>query len=304
MALQNIRILEGRNLLWDDISKFYKKNIVSEDYIILHEFDENRLKRLQNSKPFFSEYYVVELHLNNVTTRLTNSLIRYRKSDHIKYIYVVQNKDDYEALSTVCDKGFNGYKISFNYWSGYVRVRLNCSCQINLENVYKLLGGRFELTDIVIDTINKNDGCCSMKQMTKVIGKKEISSIDVIWFNIVLREEKNRSTVFKFLEDYRYGFRFIDKQLKDKFSEMLKLYYDFRDGKLNDVKFREYKKDSKFSTWKLQRYLDIFSIISFDEILLIGQIIECSKFKCSEDMFITVGKLYSRDYSGVFVYGE
>lgn len=299
MSLDNIRILEGRNLLWDDLSKYYRRNITSEDYIILHEFDETRLKKLQSTKPFFSEYYVIELHLSKISSRTLNVLRRYLNSEHMIFIYVVQNKDDYEMIANICTKGFNGYKISFKYWSGYVRQRLKCECRVNLENVYKSLGGRFELTDIVIDFINKNDGSCTMKQINKIIGKKEIVNIDIIWFNILLKDQKGKATVFKFLEDYRYGFKFIGKSLKDKFEELIELYRDFHDGKLNSIRLREYNKDSKFSSWKLQKYIDVFSTISFDELLLIGEMIETCRFRSTEDMLSLVGKLYSRDYLDV-----
>lgn len=299
MALQNVRILEGRNLLWDDISKFYKKHIVSEDYIVMHDFDENRLKKLQSSKPFFSEHYVVELHVSKLNSKIVNSLIRYSKSEHIIFIYVSQNKDDFDILASVCDKAFNGYKIPINYWCGYVKARLKHDTNINLENVYKALGGRFELTDIVIDAINKSQGSCTMAQITKLIGKRDVAGLDIVWFNILLREEKNKSTVFKFLEEYRYGFRFIDKSLRSKYTELMMLYSDFREGKFNSVKFREYKKESKFSTWKLQKYLDVFSSISFDEILLIGEMIETANINSTTEMFILVGKLYSRYYCEV-----
>lgn len=295
MKPDNIRILEGKSLLWDDITKYYKRNISSEDCFNMHGVDDEVLRRLVSTKPFFSEYYLIEMHLNNVNTKTINMIKRYDKCEWIFMIFICTNKDDYELLSTICRKCFNGYKISYNYWLGYVKSRLEFPVTINLETTYKSLGGRFELTEMIIDEINKSGGRCTLKSINKLIGKRDNISLDLVWFSILRQDKKSKGAVFKFLETYRYGYDFIHTALINKYKEMLKFYKDFRDGKFNNLRLREYKKETHESGWKLKTYIELFSQISFDEILLIGQIIECSKVNSTASMFNLVGRLYSRD---------
>lgn len=292
--LDNIRILSGKSLLWDDITQYYKKSIDSEDYHLMHGMDNEKLKKLSSTKPFFSECYVVELHIARVNSKMLNVLMKYMKVGWLKFIFVVQSKDDYELLSTICRKGFNGYKISDKYWMGYVRNRLTDPVQCNLENVYKALAGRFELTDVVIEAINKSNGKCTVASISRMIGKRDRMSLDLVWFNILNCNEKSRKDVFRYLEEYRYGYSFISTSLNNKYEELLKFYKDFHDGRFNDVKFRDYKKETGLSEWVLNSYLEVFSTISFEEILLIGEIIQCSKVDSTASMFAVVGRLYNR----------
>lgn len=295
MMPSNVRILEGKSLLWDEITTQYKNKVLGEDYIVMHSMDYDRFKVLSTTKPFFSEYYIVELHLSHVTTKTINQIKKYLQCGWICFIFVCTVKDDYEAVGVLNTQNFNGYKITYKYWKTYVTRRLQDEVRVNLENVYKALGGRFELTDIVIDMINKNAGRVTMRAITQLIGKKDIMSIDMMWFAILKKDNKKKRDVFKFLEEYRYGYTFISEALSRKYEEAMTLYKDFMKGKINSGMLREYKKESRESTWKLTTYLEIFSVVSFEELLLIGEVIQCSNINNSTKMFMLVGELYSRD---------
>lgn len=299
MALDSLRILEGKSLLWDDITRYYRSKIYNEDYIVMHGIHEEQLNRLINTKPFFSETYVLEIHVSGINNKIYNQLAKCLKSKWIVLIIVCSNRDDYDMVSNLCTKSFNGYKISFKYWNGYVNARLKCKTKMNLENAYKSLAGRFELTEVLIDMLNKSNGVCTLASFNKVIGKKDRMSIDLMWFSILRKDMRSKRDVFKYLEEYRYGYNFITTALINKYNEMLKLYDDFMSGKFNEVRLREYKKDEHLSGWILTTYLELFAEISYDEILLMGQMIECSNINSSAKMFELVGRLYSRLYKEV-----
>lgn len=294
MKLENVRILAGKSLLWDDIALYYKRKVDREDYIMMHVIDHDTLKRLSSTKPFFSDQYIVELHLSKVTGRLLNQLMKYIKSEWITFIFVCTTKEDFDILSNVATKSFNGYKISKEYWLGYVKSRLTCSPRVNLENIYKALAGRFELTELVIDVVNKTNGHCTLKQVTKLIGKRDKMSLDLVWFSVLRMDQRAKKDVFKYLEEYRYGYNFIVNAMEDKYEELLAYYKDFNDGKLNELNMREYKKESHKSEWLLKTYIGLFSNMSYDEILLIGEMIQCSEVNSSAKMFELIGRLYNR----------
>ena len=304
MKVGNIRILEGKSLLWDDITKHYKKKIYEEDYIVMHQFDMERLNKLSTTKPFFSQYYIVELHINKVTTKIMSVLRKLSTCEWISFIFVCNNKDSFEVLKQVSDGSFNGYKISEKYWTGYVLSRITVDNRFNLSNAYKSLGGRFELTDIVIDMINNSGGTCTMRQLTEKIGKRDVMSMDMMWFSILMKDNKAKGRVFKLLDEYRFGFAFIYDTLCNKYKETMDMYKAFREGKFNNYMVTEYRKESKQSMWKLKEYISIFGDISFDELLIVGRLIECFKVKSTSDMFSLVGMLYNRDnLEAVRVYG-
>ena len=294
MKLDNVRILEGNNLLWDDITNAYKNKVDRDDYVLMHGMDNEVIKRLLSTKPFFSEYYIIELHLSKVDSKTLNNLMRLVKSEWIVVVLVLSKKEDYDMASTVIRKGFNGYKISYQYWLSYVRRRFNGETTCNLETVYKMITGRFELTDVLIDVLNKTDGNVKLATVTKLLGKREGMSIDMVWFNILRIDEKGRKGVFKYLEEYRYGYQYVYNTLKDKYNTMLAFYDDFYVGKLNEYNIREYKKETHLSEWILKSYIEIFNKVSYDEILLIGEIIECNKVTSTIKMFELVGRLYAR----------
>lgn len=295
MQFENLRILEGKSLLWDDITQHYKKNIDAEDYIVMHNLDHEVLRRLSSTKPFFSEYYIVELHLSKINNKLYNQLVKYTQSKYIMFIFVCTSKDDYDMIGNIARRGFNGYKISYNFWSGYVKSRLDFQVSCNLENIYKALSGRFELTDIIIDILKKTEGKCSLRQVKYFIGSRDRMNLDLLWFSILRKDEKARKDVFKYLEEYRYGYSFIDTALKEKYKDLLKFYADFNNGLLNEINIREYKKETHLSEWVLKLYIEVFNKTSFDEILLIGKMIECSTLNSTAKMFELVGRLYSRN---------
>lgn len=294
MELCNVRILEGKSLLWDDITKAYKKEVFSEDYITMHSPDYNRLRTLSTTKPFFSNTYIVEIHLTGVTSKVLNQLKRCMESPWMCLIMVVNNKDDFEALSNICRTKFNGYKISYNYWYGYVSRRLKCNTQCNMENIYKSLSGRYELTDVIVDAINKSNGKCTVASLKRLIGKAERMSLDLAWFSILRMDCRDKKNVFKYLEEYRFGYAFIYKSLCSKYESLIQYYKDFRYGKFNETNLREFKKEKKVSEWTLNNYLDLFSDMSFDEIQVIGEILYCSKVDSTASLFALVGKLYNR----------
>jgi len=294
MALENIRILEGKSLLWDDITTAYKSKLDSGDYILMHGLDQEVLKRLLNTKPFFSEFYVIELHLSRVSNKTLNQLVRYMKCEWMRFVVVCTSKDDYDLTSTVIRKGFNGYKISYKYWLGYVNRRLNCTPKCNLETIYKSISGRYELTDFIIELINKTNGNITVKKISTLIGKRDRLSLDILWFNILFMDAKGRKDVYKYLEEYRYGYNFIHNTLKDKYKDTIKYYDDFHNGLLNELNLREYKKEYHVSEWVLRNYIKLFNNISFEELLLIGEMIECSEINSTAKMFELVGRLYKR----------
>lgn len=298
MELEHLRILEGKSLLWDDITAYYKSKIDAEDYILMHGIDMEIIKRLTNTKPFFSERYIIELHVSRVTSKLLNQLTRIMKTEWITLIVVCTTKDDFEMVGTIIRKSFNGYKISYKYWLGYVTKRLDCQPRCNLEAIYKTLNGRYELTEFIIDVINKTGGNIKLVQVNKLIGKRDKMSLDLLWFSILRMDMKSKRDVFKYLEEYRYGYTFIHNALKDKYAEMLEYYRDFHNGLLNELNMREYKKEKHISEWILKSYISLFSCISFDEILLIGEMIECSNVNSTAKMFELIGRLYGR-HSGL-----
>ena len=294
MGLGNIRILEGKSLLWDDITNAYKSKVDVGDYILMHGIDSEKFKTLVTAKPFFSENYVIELHLSRVNNKILNQLVKYLKCEWIVLIIVLTSKDDYDLTSTVIKKGFNGYKISYNYWCGYVKRRLKSEPKCNLEEVYKKLSGRFELTDIVIDVLNKTESRISIASLSKIIGKRDAVSLDILWFKILTCDVKSKRQVFKYLEEYRYGYNFIFNNLKEKYYTTLKYYDDFYNGKLNELNLMEYKRESHMSEWLIRSYIRVFSTVSFDELLIIGQMIECSNVNSTASLFELIGRLYGR----------
>ena len=294
MKLDNIRILEGKSLLWDDITTAYKNKVDVGDYILMHGLDQEIMKRLLNTKPFFSEQYVVELHLSRVSNKVLNQLVRYMKCEWITLVVVCTSKEDYDLTSTVIRKGFNGYKVSYNYWLGYVQRRLKCTPKCNLEAIYKSIVSRYELTDFIIELINKTDGNITVTKIGKLIGKRDKLSLDLLWFSILRMDAKSKKDVFKYLEEYRYGYAFIHNALKDKYKETMKYYEDFHNGLLNELNLREYKKETHISEWILRNYISTFNTMSFEELLLMGEIIECSNINSTAKMFELVGRLYRR----------
>lgn len=294
MGIDNIRILEGKSLLWDDITNAYKSKVDIGDYIVMHGIDYDKMKTLVTTKPFFSEKYIVEVHITGVNNKVLNQLVRYMKCDWISLIVILTNKDDYDLMSTIIKKGFNGYKISFNYWSGYVKRRMKCEVRCNLEEIYKKLSGRFELTDVVIDILNKTGSNITLSKITKIIGKRDAISLDILWFRILLCDASSKKQMFKYLEEYRYGYNFIFNNLKEKYKNTLKYYKDFHDGKLNESNLMEYKKEYHMSEWMIRNYIKVFNTISLEELLIVGEMIECSVVNSTASLFELIGRLYGR----------
>lgn len=294
MELRHIRILEGKSMLWDDITKAYRKEVMVSDYKVMHSADFNKLRLLANTKPFFSDKQVIEVHLSKVTSKVLNQLKKIMESEWVCLIMCVTNMEDFSQLGNICKLNFNGYKIPEKFWCSYVTRHIGVKTNCNLVEVYKSLAGRFELTDVIVEAINKTGGKCSVASLKRMIGKKDKVGMAIIWFNILTCNHRGISSTFKYLEEYRFGYGFLYKELCNKYEETMRMYKDFYNGDFNELNFREYKRESKLSEWFLRAYLEVFSTVSFDELQVVGEMIYTAKVNSTASLFALIGDLFTR----------
>lgn len=295
MKLESFRLLEGKSVMWDDITKHYKNQIYSDDYIVMYGYNEEKLSKLLSSRPFLSSTYVVEIHLTIIKPKMVKFLQKMMNCEWVCLILVVSTVDNYELLSTICPIGFNGYKIPENYWTKYVQRRMQYPTMLNFEKLYKLVKGRFELTDIMIEYINSKKGSTSVAAISRLLGKKDKMTVRLLFDAILIDGYVDRKYVFKFLEEYRYGYTFIHTALKKNMEKTLTLYKDFYEGKLTTRNLLEYKAQTKMPKWELEGYLEVFNNLSYDELLWIDEVLNTTPVKSPSDMFRMVGKLLARN---------
>lgn len=212
-------------------------------------------------EPFFSDYYVVIVIMNGFSKDDIKKLLKF---DYCKYIFLCNELrqfnllEDIENIATLINSRPPQW-----LFDSYVKKELPKLNITEINRFYRRLYPDFKNLDHFISLIRGTEN------VNKTVPISNKLSLQGFFFALLLGGKPKQ--VFTFLNEYRYGFKFLLEFLQDELKKLIELYEEFYNGKFNKQNLKEYASKNKLGQGYLIKCTEVFEKISLDELLLIEE---------------------------------
>lgn len=293
----------GTNLHQDLTDTMKMKVAMSDRYVVTKDNWESISTRIKH-QPLFSSYYVIEIIMKGLDKRDLTEIVETTKSDYVQLIFNCSDMKSFEQLETIKDIDileFNGYKppevILFKYMQN--RLTFNLTEQF-FHEIKNRLRGNYNLIDMYLNKLNENPPN-ELKDLKKIVPKLSKTSLWVFFKELLAKEEHRK--VYKVVEDYSFGGKFLLEYIQDNLEGLIELHGDYAKGYFNGRTLTEYTVKNKdrikklgFKEYQLSDVLEIFRLHSIHELVITKRLVDESLQKLNEvgiqySLYLTVGKI-------------
>lgn len=314
--LQHVRILSDGSGVYRDVIDSLKKKVYGDDFKMIKTVNE--FEGLLSSKPFISDYYLVEFVLIKPNKQDIEKIKQLMvKNKYMRIIFVLDNKATYDQFD-FCTYSFNTYRLTEKYFMNYLDKRLTIPSLLSKEEklkLYRKLQGKFGLLDTVIRRLNNLENFKKVSRTTKI--SKDIP-FDKFFYILMLGDKVNIKTFsnyktfdysqvkrkfFNYVENFIYGHKFILKSIKTECEFLNELYKIVLAGDLNVLNIHAYCSEHNMKEYKVNLYYDIIKKLSYDRFLLIREIVDNTKER-RFDVFTMLFHILNMDRIGGLKIGK
>lgn len=219
--------------------------------------EDTVVEKLAVDRPFFSDYFVVEVVVEKFDERKLQKLLKKLVTyEHCKFIILTSNIKDYElcqSVFTIRDaEHMSCYLPPESVFEAY--VKLNCRKTYTLkakDMLYKRLRGQFNLISDYLRVFEDSDSdIIDERFVARVVPKAVKFRAEQLLISFITGEDLKRN--LKTMYNYKYASKYVLTRLDEVMDLTLTLKLDYINGKLRRTNLAEYASENNIRLHTLE----------------------------------------------------
>lgn len=244
-----VSVLTGKNSMEYTLLTILRKNYIKEDTLILMDSDPKGLDMLEDTRPFFSEKYLLIYYTNKVKADKVKKLVK--KVESLEYWDIILMSEK-KMIKDIIEEELKDYKtVNLNNppeWLIAEHVKIHVKYKFTIAGYESFINRMkyqwrylddyvVQLNDVVFEQkeSDEGEGRAVPELLTPKIVNKIIPKYNDLNFNQILEDMllgKSMRKHIKKLEGYKYAHKYTYKMLMDKIELLISIKSDYCIGNL------------------------------------------------------------------------